>query len=122
MTSTIIIVIILAVILFFAVKNSIPHFKGEGGCCGGSASEKLIKPAKLSNVIATKVVKIQGMRCENCNRRVQNALNSMDSVNAKVSGDRQEAIIKLGRTIDDGEIRRTIENLGYKVVSIEERP
>jgi copper chaperone CopZ len=46
----------------------------------------------------------------------------MDSVNAKVSGDRQEAVIKMGRTIDDGEIKSVIENLGYKVVSIEERP
>ena len=77
--STIVIVVILAVILFFAVKNSIPHFRGEGGCCGGSGKEKLIKPSKLERIIATKVIKIEGMRCENCNRRVQNALNQLIS-------------------------------------------
>ncbi|SNU05153.1 Copper chaperone CopZ [Lachnospiraceae bacterium] len=116
--STIIIVIILVVILFFAIKNSIPHFKGEGGCCGGSGKEKLVKPAKLENVIATKVVKIEGMRCDHCHRRVQNALNSMDGVNAKVNGDKQEAVIKLGKEIADSEIEKTISSLGYKVVSI----
>ena len=117
--STIVIVVILAVILFFAVKNSIPHFRGEGGCCGGSGKEKLIKPAKLERIIATKVIKIEGMRCENCNRRVQNALNQLDGVNAKVYGDRAEAVVKLGRDIEDIELERAVSGLGYRVISIE---
>ena len=117
--STIVIVVILAVILFFAVKNSIPHFRGEGGCCGGSGKEKLIKPAKLERIIATKVIKIEGMRCENCNRRVQNALNQIDGVNAKVYGDRAEAVVKLGRDIEDIELERAVTGLGYRVISIE---
>jgi len=117
--STIVIVVILAVILFFAVKNSIPHFRGEGGCCGGSGKEKLIKPSKLERIIATKVIKIEGMRCENCNRRVQNALNQIDGVNAKVYGDRAEAVVKLGRDIEDIELERAVTGLGYRVISIE---
>lgn len=117
--STIVIVVILAVILFFAVKNSIPHFRGEGGCCGGSGKEKLIKPSKLERIIATKVIKIEGMRCENCNRRVQNALNQLDGVNAKVYGDRAEAVVKLGRDIEDIELERAVTGLGYRVISIE---
>lgn len=117
--STIIIVIILAVILFFAVKSSISHFRGEGGCCGGSRKEKRIKPAKLDNVIAMKRVKIKGMRCENCNIRVQNALNRVEGISAKVNGERQEAVVQMGREIDDSEIRKIIDNLGYNVESIE---
>ncbi len=117
--STIVIVVILAVILFFAVKNSIPHFRGEGGCCGGSGKEKLIKPSKLERIIATKVIKIEGMRCENCNRRVQNALNQLDGVNAKVYGDRAEAVVKLGRDIEDIELEKAVTGLGYRVISIE---
>jgi copper chaperone CopZ len=117
--STIVIVVILAVILFFAVKNSIPHFRGEGGCCGGSGKEKLIKPSKLERIIATKVIKIEGMRCENCNRRVQNALNQLDGVNAKVYGDRAEAVVKLGRDIEDIELEKAVTDLGYRVISIE---
>ena len=116
--STIIIVVILVVILFFAVKNSIPHFKGEGGCCGGGFSEKPRKPKKLTEVKATKVVTIEGMRCSNCHTRVQNALNSIDGVNAKVNGDKKQAVVKLGRDISDDELRTAVTSLGYKVISI----
>jgi Copper chaperone len=117
--STIIALLILAVVLFFAVKSSLKHFRGEGGCCGGSGKEKLVKPQKLENVIATKTVKIDGMRCENCNRRVQNALNSIEGINAVVNGDKQQAEIKLGKVIDDKEIIKTITKLGYRVTSIQ---
>lgn len=116
--STIIIFIILVVILFFAIKNSIPHFRGEGGCCGGSGKEKLVKPAKLEKVIETKVVEIEGMRCENCHRRVQNALNSIEGVNAKVNGEKKQAIVKLGREIADSELEELINDMGYKVTSV----
>ena len=116
--STIVIVIILVVVLFFAIKNSIPHFRGEGGCCGGSGKEKLVKPAKLEHVIATKVVEIDGMRCENCHRRVQNALNSIEGVNAKVNGEKKQAVVKIGKEIEDSELQKLINGLGYKVVAI----
>ena len=118
MTSTIIIIVILAVVLFFAVKNSIPHFRGEGGCCGGSGKEPLIKPAKLERVVATKVMNIEGMRCENCNRRVQNALNSIEGVSAKVNGDKQQAIVKLGREVSDSELEKAVTSLGYIVTKV----
>ena len=116
--STIIIVIILIVILFFAVKNSIPHFRGEGGCCGGSGKEKLVKPVKLEKVISTKIIDIEGMRCENCHRRVQNALNSIEGVNAKVNGHKKKAVIKMDRVIDDSEIKRAVTSMGYSVTSV----
>ncbi len=116
--STIIIAVILAVILFFAIKNSIPHFRGEGGCCGGSGKEKTVKAKPLESVIATKIVDIEGMRCQNCNIRVQNALNSIDGINAKVNGEKNQAVIKIGRDIDDSEIERAVAVLGYKVISI----
>ncbi len=116
--STIIIAVVLVVILFFAVKNSIPHFRGEGGCCGGNGKEKLVKPQKLDNVIQTKTIKIEGMRCENCNRRVQNALNEIQGINAKVNGDKSQAVVKLGREISDEELTRAITGLGYRVTEI----
>ena len=79
---------------------------------------KTYKTKKLDNVTATKIVKIEGMRCENCHRRVQNALNSIDGVNAKVNGEKAEAIVKLGRDSDDSEIKKAVTDLGYKVTSI----
>ena len=40
-----IILLFVLVIIIFAVKGSIKHFKGEGGCCGGG-SKGLIKAEK----------------------------------------------------------------------------
>ena len=58
------------------------------------------------------------MRCENCHRRVRNALNSIDGVNARVNGDKDEAVVKLERDIDDNQIKKAVTDLGYKVTSI----
>ena len=112
--STIIIIVILVVILFFAIKNSIPHFKGQGSCCGGGDSEKVIKPKKLEKVIATKTLRVEGMRCNNCRVRVQNKLNEIDGVNAKVNIEKKIATVQLGRDIPDEELIRAIGSMGYE--------
>ncbi len=117
--TNIVIILIIAVILFFAVKNSIPHFKGEGGCCGGGSTPKAVKPKRIKNVIARKTITIEGMKCSNCYMRVQNALNSVDGINAKVIGSRDQAVVKLGRDISDEQIKEIITDLGYSVVSME---
>ncbi len=108
-------VVIIAIILFFAVKNSIPHFKGEGSCCGGGGKGKIIRPKKLDKVIRVKRIRIGGMHCENCSRRVQNTLNSIDGINAQVRLSRELAIVKIGKEIDDSVIEKAITDLGYKV-------
>ena len=112
--STVLIVIILIVVLFFAIKNSIPHFKGQGACCGGGDAEKLIKPKKLENVVATKTIRIEGMRCNNCRIRVQNKLNEMEGVNAKVNLEKKMATIQMDRDIPDEEFVRVIGSMGYE--------
>ncbi len=112
-------VLIIAVILFLAIKYSIPHFRGEGGCCGGGSTHKAVKPKRIKNVIARKIITIEGMRCANCYMRVQNALNSIDGINAKVIGSRDQAVVKLGRDISDEEIKKVITDLGYSIVSME---
>lgn len=63
--STVIICILLALIIIFAVVNSAKHFRGEGGCCGGGSDIK-VKKKKLANVKETLVISIDGMTCKNC--------------------------------------------------------
>ena len=119
--TNIIVIGILVVILFFAVKNTIPHFKGEGSCCGGGSRPKRNRPAKIGTVVSVKTVKINGMSCEHCYARVQNALNSLEGVNAKVNGSRDVAVIKADREISNERIKEVIAELGYAVAGIEEK-
>ena len=81
----IIILLIVLVIIIFAVKGTIKHFKGEGACCGGG-SKGLIKTEekKLQHPkIGEKTVKISGMHCEQQNRR-----RSRQSKLQKITGHR----------------------------------
>lgn len=120
-SSNIIIVILLAVILFLAIKYSIPHFKGEGGCCGGGSAVKKQKPKRIGKVIAVWHVGIEGMMCENCEKRIHNTLNSIEGVNAKVLRSRSLAILKMDRDTDEALIRDTITKLGYTVTEINKK-
>lgn len=113
-----IIIVILVIILIFAVKGSVQHMMGEGECCGGGSRQKKVKKKKLQKVLATKSVQIEGMTCDKCRMRVENALNSVEDINAKVCLHKKEAIVKIGKEIDDGTLEGIIKKQGYEVVSI----
>ncbi len=112
------IILVIAIIIFLAVKNTISHFKGDGGCCGGGSGVKLIRPHKLEKVVAVKTIRIDGMVCDNCSGRIHNALNSIEGVNAKVNRSKGLAVVKLGREIDEEKLKKAVMDLGYEVVMI----
>ncbi|MBR3574906.1 MAG: cation transporter [Lachnospiraceae bacterium] len=116
--SNAVIILLLAVILFFSVKSTIAHFKGQGSCCGGGGSDVKTKPKKLKNIIATRVVRIEGMHCEHCYTRVSNLLNSMDGVSAVVRGRKGIAVVRMEKLHSDEEIEQAITDMGYGVLSI----
>ncbi len=113
-----IMIAVLALIIFFAVKSSLSHFRGEGGCCGGGGGTKKIKPRKLPEVLATRTMTIEGMVCENCATRIHNALNSIEGVSATVNRSKKQAVVRLGRQIDDHELEKAVTGLGYTVKEI----
>ena len=64
-----IIVLIVIVLLIFALKGTLKHFKGESPCCGGGSG--LIKTEIEEKVlehpaIGKKTVMVSGMHCEHC--------------------------------------------------------
>lgn len=113
-----ILIVIVAAIVVLAVKGAVSHFRGESGCCGGGGSIKKIKPRRLNDVIAVKTITIEGMVCDNCSTRVQNALNSIDGISAKVNRSKKQAVIKLGKPLEDTLLEKTITDLGYTVREI----
>ena len=111
-----VILVVLVCLIVFSVKSSVSHFM-NGGCCGSGGDSK-IRAKKLKKVYSTKIVEIDGMHCTNCYTRVHNALNSIDGINAKINGSKKEAVVKLGRSIDDSTIREAVSSVGYNVISI----
>lgn len=112
----IIIIAIIVIMLIFGVIATIKHFKGEGGCCGGS--DLKLKPRRLKKIIKTITVGIDGMTCQHCRTRVENALNEMPGISARVNLKKKEARISMDREIENNTIKDTIENAGYSVTHI----
>ena len=83
-TQTLLIIVILVLILIPAIRTSIKHMKGEGDCCGGP-KEKPIKKKISGPVLREVTVHIDGMHCQNCRVRIENHLNEMDGIVAKVN-------------------------------------
>ncbi|WP_294414175.1 heavy metal-associated domain-containing protein [uncultured Ruminococcus sp.] len=115
----VIIVAVLAVIPIIALKGSIKHLKGEGGCCGGGSTIKEPDKKLSGTVINTKVFKIDGMHCESCTSRVKRAINSIDGVSAKLDLRKKQAVVKYDKEIADDTLVKEIENIGYKVVAVQ---
>ena len=114
--SNIIIIAILAVAVFFASRSAVKHFKGEGSCCGGGSGVKLIKPKKLDNVLAVKTIRIEGMMCEHCEKRVRDALEAFPEIeNAEPNYISGRVRLTLSGEADLKKIRKAISAAGYKM-------
>lgn len=113
----IIIVSLLLVILVFALLRAKKHFKG-GGCCGSGGNT--IRDHKVLNApkIGEKILTIEGMTCENCEIRVENALNRIDGVACKVKWRKKTAVVSYSTEVSDEELKAAVERRGYKVTQI----
>ena len=67
-----------------------------------------------------KTVKIEGMMCPHCEANVKNALEALGNVtSAEVSHKAGTAVLSLSGDVDNAVIKKTVEDKGYKVVSIQ---
>jgi Cu+-exporting ATPase len=79
-------------------------------------NKKFIK----EDVYMKKIVSIEGMCCEHCAKRVENALSAVNGVvSADVKLKKNEAILRSREQLDDEEIKKVVEDAGYKVTAIE---
>ena len=111
----VIIIIILTIVVFIGLKETIKHFKVEGACCGGGNTKPQKKKWK-GKVISTYTFHIDGMRCSNCANAVTRAINDIDGAVAKVSLNKKTAIVSCDREIDVLAIEETIRKRGYEAV------
>ncbi|MDO5041066.1 MAG: heavy-metal-associated domain-containing protein [Peptoniphilus sp.] len=67
-----------------------------------------------------KIINIDGMSCEHCAAHVTEALNKVEGVDSvKVSLFRNNAKVE-GSDLKDEDLKKSVEDAGYKVLSIEE--
>ena len=66
-----------------------------------------------------RIIKIEGMSCGHCSSRVEEALNSIEGLEAKVDLEKNEARVKLTSDISNDELIKSVTDAGYKVISVE---
>lgn len=115
---TFIIIALLLAVIAYALRDSLKHFKGEGGCCGGSLPKPRRKKLK-GNKIGEKTIYIEGMHCENCKNTVERQINNIDGAAAKVNLQNHTAVVSMERMISDEELTEAIEKADFKVIRIE---
>ena len=66
-----------------------------------------------------KLITVEGMCCERCAKRVEDALSAVTGVvSADVKLKKNLAIVRSRNEISDGEIKSVIEGAGFKITQI----
>ena len=121
MITTAVLVAILIAAGIFALRGSLRHFRGKGGCCGDGMDEGPSVPKKkLGTIISKKKLIIDGMHCEGCSAAVADALNRLEHVNADVDLRKKTATVRMDAEVDMNLIIGAVSLAGYKVVRVEE--
>lgn len=66
------------------------------------------KKKNLKNIIGQKRVQIEGMTCEHCKNRVENALNRLEGVSAKVNLKKKTAVVSMEKEVEDMQSRKRL--------------
>lgn len=104
---TIIAIVILALVIGACAVSSI--VRSVGARRSGEGKKHRVEP------IGTFIVGIDGMHCDHCRIAIQECLNKIDGVSAKVSLSSHSATVRYTRPIAESELREAIEKTGYGV-------
>lgn len=111
---------VLAAILVVAVLRAVKHFRG-GGCCGSGSTTVRSRKKLTAPKLGEKVLTVQGMHCENCQNRIEHALNRLDGVVCKVNLRKQTAVVSFSTEVSNEVLKEMVEKLGFEVTDIQSR-
>lgn len=116
---TAIIVAVLVVVCVFAVLSY--RRKLSKGCCGTTGSEEKRLAEKQGDFSHTVQVTVGEMTCEKCAIRIENGFNRLDGVKASVDHRSGIAVVCSEQPLSPLMIRKTVVELGYTVINIEDK-
>ena len=114
--ANIIIVLILAAAVGYGIYSFVHHLHCGGGCCGeheAAAKKVRVADRDRSHYPHQLVLGVDGMTCQNCQRRVENALNAMPGTWAAADLAAQQVSILTKEAPDETAIRQAIRDAGY---------
>lgn len=113
----IMILLILLAVAAFAFLRARKHFRG-GGCCGSGSNTIHLRKKLEHPAIGETILTIDGMHCENCQARIENAINRLEGVACQVNLHKKIATVTYSQEISDDELKNIVEKMGYCVTAI----
>lgn len=112
----VILIVLLTAAVAVGIWYTIRHFKGEGGCCGGGSYRPRKK--KLSHVMGEKTFRVEGMHCEHCKARVEEAVNDIHGAAGRADWKKGLLTVLYSQPVDDGQIKQRVEKAGYRITGV----
>lgn len=113
----IIILIVIGIISVIAIINYIKRMK-SGSCCSGEGTLNTetvkVKDKNKSHYPYKKILNIGGMTCTHCAKTIENNLNKINNVYAKVDFDKEKATILMKEELNDKLLEDAIKDSGYR--------
>ena len=122
--ANIIIVLILAALVGYGIYSYVHHLTRGGGCCGerdAAAKKVKVEDHNKAHYPHTLVMGVDGMTCQNCQRRVENALNTLPDTLAEVNLSARNVTVWTKADADEEVIRKAIRDAGYLPLRTKEK-
>ena len=122
--ANIIIVLILAVMVGYGIYSYVHHLTRGGGCCGerdAAAKKVKVEDHNKAHYPHTLVMGVDGMTCQNCQRHVENALNTLPDTLAEVNLSARNVTVWTKADADEEVIRKAIRDAGYLPLRTKEK-
>ena len=121
--ATFVTIAILVILVVWAVLHMRRRSTTGGGCCG--EHEETVRRVQVydrddRHYPYSYSMRIGGMTCENCARRVENSLNGLPGVWASVDISDKRATVRCKHKIDRSLLRNAVADAGYAVLDIAE--
>ena len=118
--STIVVVIVIAVGLFFGFSRIVASFSGKSSCSDGQKRVRVkkvaVKDTDASHYPYQANFLIGGMSCEGCVQNVTNALNAVEGTWATVDLASRIATIRSKTPIDQQVLTAAVREAGYNIM------
>ena len=121
MGGTIAVIAILAVVVVLAVLGIIKRIKYGSSCCGEKDALPAmvkVKDKNKKNYPFNYTLKVDGMHCSGCVRKIENEFNSHEGMWAKASVEKKEVSLLSKAPIDEKTAGMIVSKAGFTMLSI----
>ena len=108
-----------ALLVLYAIWQTVQRFRGKAksSCCGGAEApaRRTVEDTDESHYPYRYRLAVGGMRCSHCAVNVENTLNALPGVWAKVQLQKNEADVRAKQPADEAAFAKALQKAGYSL-------